>query len=196
MVALLGLLDLSEFRVEVGLVLADDAVDALEHLVLLVAAVVAAGHLHELDRANLRAVLDVRADAHFEIVAHRVGADRLAGGGDVRQTLELVLLAGKLRRNLVLRHVGLHERLVERNQARDLLLNGREILGSETVLEIKIIVEAVIRGGTDIRQGARVQIAHGPRHEMGGRVTAHFFGNVHFSYLLLESLYDTPVWDR
>ena len=167
-VAPLRLLDLRELRVEFRLVLADDAVDALEHLVLLVAAIIAAGDLHELHRADLRAVLHVGADAHLEVVANRVGADRLAGGLDVRQTLQLVFLARELRGHLVRRHGLLHERLVQRDEARDLLLDGREVLGREAVFKVEIIVEAVVRRGPDVRLGSRIEIAHGPRHEVGG----------------------------
>ena len=143
-VALLRLLEAGDVRVELRLVLADDAVDALEHLVVLVAAVVAARHLHELDGADLRGVLHVRPAAHLEVVAHGVRADRLALG-DVRETLELVLLAGEARRHVGTRHLRAHERLVERDEARDLLFKGGEVLGGEPVLEVEVVVEAVVR---------------------------------------------------
>ena len=53
MVALAGLFFAGDNRVEFGLILGDDAVDALKHLVLLVAAIVGAGNAHELDDADL-----------------------------------------------------------------------------------------------------------------------------------------------
>ena len=91
-VALLRLLLAGDDRVHLGLVFRDHAVDALEHLVLLVAAIVGARHLREADDADLLRVLDVRPSAHLGVVADRVDGDRLALGDDVLQARELVSL--------------------------------------------------------------------------------------------------------
>ena len=72
-VTALRLLGASDDLVKLGLVLRDNAVDALEHLVLLVAAVVAAGDARKLHDANLLRVLDMRAAAHLDILSDRIG---------------------------------------------------------------------------------------------------------------------------
>ena len=177
-VALLRLLEAGDVGVELRLVLADDAVDALEHLVVLVAAVVAARHLHELDGADLRGVLHVRAAAHLEVVAHLVRADRLALG-DVREALELVLLAGEARRHVGTRHLGAHERLVKRDEARDFLFKGGEVLRGEPMLKVEVVVEAVVRCRTDVRLRAGKEVADRTRGQVRGGMPPHFICNFH-----------------
>ena len=182
-VALLRLLEAGDVRIEIRLVLADDAVDALEHLVVLVAAVVATRHLHQLDGADLRGMLHVRAATHLEVVAHGVRADRLAFG-DVREALELVLLPFKARGHVGARHLGAHERLVERDEARDFLFDRRKVLGSETMLEVEVVVEAVVRCRTDVRLRAGKEVADRTRGQVRGRMAAHFFCYVHLFWFL------------
>ena len=85
-VAALRLFGALHHGVHLGLIFRDNAVDALEHLVVDVAAIVAARDARELDDADLRRMLDVRPAAHFRVVAHRVGGNVLALG-NVRETL-------------------------------------------------------------------------------------------------------------
>ena len=73
MVALAGLFFAGNDRVEFSLILGDDAVDALKHLVLLVAAIVGTGNAHELNYADLRRGFDVRSAAHFDVIADSIG---------------------------------------------------------------------------------------------------------------------------
>ena len=149
-VAALRLLGASNDLVKLGLVLRDNAVDALEHLVLLVAAVVAAGDARELYDANLLRVLYMGTAAHLDILSDRVGGNRDTVCNDVRKTLELVLLP----REKLLRLVGGNflsdERLVERDHARNLGLDLREVLGRKAVRKVKVVVEAVVCRRPDI----------------------------------------------
>ena len=95
-VALLRLLEHREVLVERALLRERNAVDALEHLVLRVAAPVGAGdrrELHGLDRAGAQ---QVRAGAEVGKVALRVEGDLLASLGVLRDQLLLVRLAGHL----------------------------------------------------------------------------------------------------
>src|SRR5207249_3897222 len=67
-------------------------VDALEHLVPLVAAPVRAGDVGQLERAEAAGRGDVRAAAEIEPFALAVDGERLVGG-DVADDLDLVFLA-------------------------------------------------------------------------------------------------------
>ena len=178
-VAALRLLQTFQIRVDLRLILADDAIQTLEHLVVLIAAVVAARHLHELHRADLRGMLHVRTAAHLGVVAHGVGGDRLAGSLHVRQTLQLVLLPGQHLLRLLRRDVLLHEGFVKRDQARDLRLDLREVFGGETMLQIKIVVEPLIRGRSDIHLDVVKKVHDRTRGQMRGRMPPHLVGNSH-----------------
>ena len=92
MVALLGLLEHLEVGVLVFLVRPGGAVDALEHLVLRVAAPVRAGDAHQLEDLQLAGGRHVRAAAQVDPVALAVERDRLAGGNR-RDDLGFVVLA-------------------------------------------------------------------------------------------------------
>src|SRR5690606_35809540 len=94
-VALARFLDLGEVGLELLLRGKRGAVDALELLVLLVAAVVGAGDGEELEGLDLLGVADVRARAEVEELAVAVERDRLAFG-DVREAAELVAVLADL----------------------------------------------------------------------------------------------------
>ena len=192
-VALLRLLHAREVGVDLRLVLADDAVHALEHLVVLVAAVVAAGHLHELHGADLGGMLHVRPAAHLGVVADGVGGDRLAGRLDVRQALELVLLASEHLLRLLGGDVLLDERLVERDEAGDLGLDLREVVGGETVLKVEIVVEPLVRGGADVHLNVVKEVHDRTRGQVRGGVPPHLVSDVHF-YSPCKRAYMIPLF--
>ena len=177
MVAPLRLLGARHDLVHLRLVLRDDAVDALEHLVLLVAAVVRAGDARELDDADLLRVLDVGAAAHLDVVANRVGGDRDSVRNDVGEALELVLLPGEQLRRLFGRHFLPDERLVERDEARDLGLDFRKVLRREPVGEVEVVVEALVRRRTDVDLDVFKQIHNRAGHQVGRAVPALLYGD-------------------
>ena len=78
MVALLRFLEHGEVFVELRLVLEGGAVDALELRVLLVAFVVGAGDVGELERADVSRAHDVRAGAEIDELAVAIERDRFA----------------------------------------------------------------------------------------------------------------------
>src|SRR5271156_237824 len=80
MVAALGLFEHREIRVHLGLVLERRAVDALELRVALVALVIRAGHMRELERADVAGAHDVRPGAEIEKIAVLEIRNRLAFG--------------------------------------------------------------------------------------------------------------------
>ena len=171
-VAALRLLGARDDLVQLRLVLRDDAVDALEHLVLLVAAVVAAGDAGELDDADLLRVRDVRTAAHLHVVADGVGRDVLALG-DVAEALELVLLAREHLRALVARDDLPDERLVERDEARDLSLDLREVLRRKAVRQVEVVVEPLVRRRADVDLHVLEHVLHRARHQVRRGMPPH-----------------------
>ena len=189
MVAALRLLRPLENLLHLGFVLRDDAVDALEHLVLLVATVVRSRDLHELHDANLLRVLDVGSAAHLDVVADRVGGDGDAVRNDVREALELILLAREKLLRLIGRNLLADKRLVQRDETRDFGLNLREVLRRNAVREVKVVIEPLVRRRSDVHLDVLEQIHNRPRHHVGGRMPSHF--NSHFCHntLLLKDVY-------
>ena len=171
-VATLRLLGAGDDLVKLGLVLRDNAVDALEHLVLLVATVVAASDARKLHDADLLRMLDMGAAAHLDIVAHRVGRDRDAVRDDVRKALKLVLLTGEELLRLVRRHFLPDERLVEGDEARNLGFDLREILGRKAVRKVEVVVEALVRRRADVDLDVLEQIHDRAGHQVRRAVPA------------------------
>ena len=173
-VAAPGLLLARERRVELGLRRGRHPVETLQHRVLLVAAVVGAGHgdeLHGADRARAR---DMRAAAEVGEGSAAVERDRLSGG-NVRESLELVALVGEELRRLPARHLESLEGQIVRDQPEHLGLDRREVLGRDPVIEVDIVVEALLRGGPDVKLHVGIQATKRGRHDMGGAVTKRFY---------------------
>ena len=127
-VAAARLLFAGENFIKLRLIFRDDAVDSLKHLVLLVAAVVAAGDAGELDDSDLGRARHVRTAAHFDVIADRIGGDRLAFG-NVGKALKLVFLTGKHLLALFAGNLFAHKRLIERDQTGDFGFYFGKIVG-------------------------------------------------------------------
>ena len=182
MVALLGFLDPLQISLQLLLVRERRAVDALEHRVLLVAAVVRTGHGEQLEGADLVGVRHMGAAAEVGEVAADIERD-LAVVGDVGEAFDFVLLAASGEEG-----VGVfagHDLAFEREmRAGDLLhfrLDLRQVVNRETGFQVEIVVEAVLGGGTDVELDVRVEFLHGRRHHVGcavpngfQRVFSHF----------------------
>src|SRR5271154_1740240 len=80
MVAALGFFEHREVSLHLGLVLERRAVDALELWVALVALIIRAGHVRELERADVAGAHDVRPGAEVEKIAVLEIRNRLAFG--------------------------------------------------------------------------------------------------------------------
>ena len=184
MVAALRLLKLCKIGIDFSLILADDSVQALEHLVLLVAAVVAARHLHELYCADLRRTLNMRATAHLGIVANSIGGNGLAGRLDISETLKLVLLPSEHSAGFIHGDILLDERLIKCNETCHLCLDFREILRRKPVLKVKIVVEPVLRRRPDIDLNVIEKVHDRARGQMGGGMTPHLIRDSHCKNLL------------
>ena len=172
-VALLGLLQHVHVLVELFLGGKGDAVDAGEHLVVLVALPVGARDAGELKGLEGLGVADVGADAHVDVVALLVEGD--AGiVVQVADVLDLVLLATLLHKG-----DGLGTGLFVHGEL-EILLDDLLHLGldrGEVVLadldalgQVDIIVEAVVGRGAVGKVGLGVQALDGLRHDVGGGV--------------------------
>jgi len=171
-VALLGLLGAGEGLLELLLRGEGGAVDALELLVLLVAAVVGAGDVEQLERLDLRGVAHVRAGAEVDELAVLVEGDGLARR-DVAEAADLVgVLAALAEQFLGLLAGALEalELLVLLGDAAHLFLDLHEVLGRERMVEVEVVVEAVVRGRPDVELRLREQAEHGRAEHVGGGV--------------------------
>ena len=176
------------------------AVDAREHLVLLVAAPVGAGQAGELEGALADAAGggQVRAAAEIGEPALRVDADRgdlvalgLGGRDQILDELDLVGLveaerqAGGARAGLAgPEH---RERLVDgelmarhgevlAHDARHLLLEALQVGVGDGLGELEVVVEAVLDGRADGVLGARPETQNSLSHDMRRGVAQHVEG--------------------
>ncbi len=161
-VALLGLLDLLQIRIEVFLLGERRAVDARQHRVVAVAAPISAGHLHQLERvADLAGRRHVRPAAEIEPVALKIDFYRLVAGNGVDQLdLEiLALVAEHLFCFLAVPHL-LGEGFVARDDLAHPLFDRGKILRRERLVAEEVVIEAVLdhRANRDLR--ARPQRLH------------------------------------
>src|SRR5262245_9821052 len=153
MVALAGLLEPREVRVEVGLRVERRAVDAGELLVVLVAAPVRAGKAGQRQRLDRPRGLEVRAAAEVREraapgMALGVEADLALGGVD---ELDLVLLAlGLEARAGLVGGRGLTAPLATLGElTADLLLDPLEVALGDRLGELEVVVEAVLDRRSD-----------------------------------------------
>ncbi len=174
-VALLGLLEPREVRVEILLREPRGAVDALQHRTVGVAPPVRAGDLHELERLHPPAVRKVRAAAQVRERARRVCGD-LGVIGEFTDELELVRLIGEDLLGLGTREHAAVERLLRGDDVAHLGLDGLEVLGCERAADLEVVVEAVLDRGTDAEVGAREQFENRLRHHVRGRVAEQVDG--------------------
>ncbi len=168
MVAALGLLELVEVGVEVGLVGEGGGVEALQHRAVGVAAPVRAGHLHDLEGLpDLARGGHVRAAAEVLPVALLVDLEVLARLIMSTSSILNVLAAlGEPGLGLLARPVFLGEGAVARDDLAHALLDRREVLGRERLGAVEVVVEAVLdhRADGDLRAGPE------PLHRLGQHV--------------------------
>ena len=172
-VALLGLLQHVHVLVELFLGGKGDAVDAGEHLVVLVALPVSARDAGELKGLQRLGVADVGADAHVDVVALLVEGD--AGVVvQVADVLDLVLLAALLHKG-----DGLGAGLLVHGELEVLLddllhlgLDRREVVLADldALGQVDVVVEAVVGRGAVGKVGLGIEALDGLRHDVRGGV--------------------------
>ena len=178
MVAALGLLELVEVGVEVGLGGEGGGVEALQHGAVGVAAPVRAGDLHDLEGPpDLARGGHVRAAAEVLPLALLVDLQILALWDHVDELdLERLAALGEPALGLFARPVFLGEGAVARDDLAHALLDGREILGRERLGAVEVVVEAVLdhRADRDLRAGP--QSLHRLGQHVGGVVADQLEG--------------------
>ena len=173
-VPLLGLLHHGEVLVEVLLVLEGGAVDAGEHLVVLVAAPVRACDGGELERLALLRVEHVRPGAEVGELALLVEADD-GVLGEVLDKLDLVVLVPllhELDRFGPRKGEGLEFEVL----LHDLLhlgLDLGQVVCSEAAFAVHVVVESVADRGTDGQFGLGPEPFDGLREDVRGGVPQH-----------------------
>ena len=190
-VAALGLLDAVQVRLELLLGLPGGAVDALELLVLLVAAPVRRGGAHQLERRDPLGGGQVRAAAEVlprqlalavEVVVdgQLAAADLDAGPlGRVRHVagaalepdqLDLVGLVGELVEGLGVGDRASGELLALLDDLAHPGLDLDQVLGDERGLDVEVVVEAVLDRRADAELRVGEEVLHGLGEHVGGRV--------------------------
>ena len=146
------------------------AVDALEHLVPLVAAPVGAGHRRELEGLDQPGAGQVRAAAEVHPVSLAVERHGLVGNPG--EDLDLVVLshAAEQLDGLGLRQLLAHDGQVLPRQLAHPFLDLLDLLGRKRLVALEVVVEAVTGGGADGDLGPREQALDRLGHEVGGGV--------------------------
>ena len=158
MVAALGFLEPIEIRLELLRVGPRSAVDALQHLVVRVAAPIGARELHELEaRAEPARRGQVRAAAQIDEIALAIQRDRLVGGDAANDLglVDLALLQEEVDGGVAVPDFA-HDLLVARDDLVHPLLDAREVFRRERRGACEVVVEAVLDGGADRDLGFRV----------------------------------------
>ena len=139
-----------EVGVEVGLLFKGRAVDALEHLVVFVAAPVSARDAHELQRLDLARRGNVRARAEVREFALRVERDQ-GVFWQVVDEFDLVGLAEAFKelQRFVAGDFLADERQVLLDDLPHFLFDVGEVGVAELAVHIDVVVEAVVDGRTD-----------------------------------------------
>ena len=180
-VAALGLLQPVQMLGQRLVGLPGGAVDPLEHLPVLVAPPVGAGHPHELERPEAAGGRDVGAAAQVgpaparigtvPVDAHLVAAGALVGLHAL-DDLHLVGLVGEALQALLPGQVLPDEGLVLGHDRPHAGLDAPEVLLGERgpAGEIEVVVEAVLDGRPDGVLGPREEVADGLGQDVGGGV--------------------------
>ena len=162
MIALLCFLDALDVGLQLLLVRPGGAIDALQLLVLGIAAPVRAGDAGELERLEEARVRHVRSTAHVHVFLVEVQAHRGHVGAHVVDQAQLVFLAAarEFLDDLVARGHLLHHVVVLRDQFAHALLDRGQVVRGERALGVDVVVETLVDDRADHHLGVRVQLLH------------------------------------
>ena len=174
MIPLLGLLHSGQVLVHLLLGGVGHAVDALEHLVLLISLPVGTGTLGQLEGLDRTGGEQVRANAQVGVLPLPVEADDLS----LRQFLDqlyLVRLPSLLHQGdgLLPGQLEPFDLQVLLDDLLHLSLDVLQYLGGEGDLAVEIVVKAVVNGRPDGQLGVRVQTLDCLCQDVGGGVAEH-----------------------
>ena len=142
-IAALGLLDAKEIRVELVLLEPRRPIDPLQHLTALVAAPVRTGGVQQLEMLELPRIRHVRATAEVHERAIAIHTDDLVVA-KLGESLELERIVGENALRFGACHLLALEGKLLGDDLAHLLLEGLEVVGSERLLDLEIVIEAVV----------------------------------------------------
>ncbi len=184
-VPLLRLFQEIEMGLHLGFIFEGGAVDALELRVLLVAQVIGAGDVGELERADVAGAHDVGPGAEVDEIAVGVERDLLP----LRDALEdIELEPARLRTGaeggqaalpaqrdrLGPRNGGADEGLVRLGHRLHLRLDPLEVGGGDAVGQVDVVIETVLDRRTGRQLGLGPDFQKGGRQDMGGGMAEAF----------------------
>ena len=173
-IAAFRLLQSVQVRVELLLRRPRRAVDPLELRAGLVAPPVRPRHREQLEHADPTGRRDVRAEAEVRpsvvpVHGHTV-PERSFLRLDAVDDLPLERLVRESLQGVVAFQLLTQERLVLPDEIAHALLDPREVVGRERLVEIEVVVEAVLDGRADRVPRSGEQVAHRLRHHVRGGV--------------------------
>ena len=180
MIATLGLLEAMQIGGEIFLVPPRRAVDALQHLPMLIATPVRACRVQELEVLDARRVWHVRAAAQIDERSVRVRRNHFVFA-ELGESLELERIVDEFRLRALAIDLLAHERKFFVRSAAHLLLDLLEIVGGERLGDLEVVVEAILdRGAESDRRpwdaaGARPSRASAQPNGGAHRGSAHLF---------------------
>src|SRR5208282_423637 len=148
------------------------AVDAREHLIVLVALPVRTRNIEQLERAQVAGGRDVRTAAEIHPVAFLVNRDDLVGADFLDNNLNLVLLAHRLEGldRLVARHLDSLDLVVGLREFLHPRFDFWQVFDGEGRLGCEVVVEAVLDYRTDGHLRSGIKLLHRHRHQMRRRM--------------------------
>ena len=168
-------------RLQLVAVQEGNAVDALQHLPLVVAAPIGAGNRHQLERVagHLAGMLQVRTAAQVLPVAVPVHAQRFVAGDRLDQLdlVGFVIVFVMLDRAVALPHLG-GDGIAAVDDFLHLLFDLAQIFGGEGLGAVEIVIPAVVDHRADGDLGVGPDLLHGAGHDMG-QVVAHQLVGLH-----------------
>ena len=173
-VAFFGLLQQRQMLLQFILGRPGGAVDALQHLVAVVAPPVGTGHLHQLEMLESTGAGHVRAAAEVLKKAFTVERNILASR-DRADDFGLVVLAHgfEIGHRLIARQHTAHNRLVLGRQLSHPLFDGLQVFGREGALVRKIVIKPVLDHRADGHLRLREQLFDRIGQQVGRGVTDH-----------------------
>ena len=170
-IAFLGLLEGPQIGIQLIFAGESRPINTLQHGVALIAAKIRTGNRQKLYRPDLAGMLQVRAATQIDEIPALIHRNGLTFG-NVGQTFEFerLVFPGKERLGFFATHFAAFERQPPPDQFLHRLFDLLEIVGTEPVLHIEIVVKSVLRRRPDIETHIRKQFLHGSRHHVGGTV--------------------------
>ena len=168
----LRLLETVQVLLQLPLLVEGRAVDALEHLTVLIAPPIGAGGRQQLDVLHPPGAGHVGAPAQIQEGAVTVDRDDLVVV-ELLQALQLEGVVGEKLPGLGLVHPAPLEGVVGLDDLLDLGLEGLQIVRREGLVHLEVVVEPLVDGGAEADACPGTQLPHRRGQDMGCGVSEH-----------------------